>query len=179
MKRSNLILLGALAAIFFFMTALQVRMNGYVKEEVLRDYGNFVDDARTLPKFENIAVTDGIKVFFDQNDTSSIQVEAREELLDFITTKVVDETLVIEKTKRMREKDSVSVFISNPKLDSLNVNSASFYTKGLVMGNVLKMVFSDGADGNLELTYELLECSFSESSNVSLTGNSKKMNFMK
>lgn len=180
MKTSNLILLGVLGAIFVFMTALQIKMKGYVKEEVLRDYGNFVKKTREVSKFKRIVVRDGIHIDFEQSPETTISIEARENLMSFIKTETVEETLIIEKTKQMRGKDSVKVFVSNTQLDSLNVSSgASFNTLGMVSGNDLKLVFRGTSKGNLELNYESVQCTFSTNSEVSITGNSKKINFSK
>ena len=178
MKRSNLILLCVLGAIFFFMTALQIRMNGYVKEEVGRDYGNYINDIRPLSEFKKITVNDGIKVVFKQGPKTGVSVKGRRNLMSFIKTEIVNGTLIIEKTKRMRKGDSVSVFISNPILDSLSVGSgASFISEGMVSGNTLKLIFKGESEGKLELGYELLECSFSMDSKVVLAGSSKKTIF--
>ncbi|WP_425237492.1 GIN domain-containing protein [Ulvibacterium sp.] len=180
MKTSNLIVLGALGAIFVFMTALQVRMRGYVKEEVLQDYGNFIKKNREVSEFKRIVIRDGIQVDFKQSPETTISIEAREDLMSFIKTETVEETLILEKTKQMRGKDSVKVFVSNARLNSLNVSSgASFVTLGMVSGNDLKLVFRGESEGNLELNYESVQCTFSSDSEVSLTGNSKKINFSK
>lgn len=179
MKVSNLILLCALGAILIFMTALQIKMGSYVKQEVQRDYGNFKRDTREVKAFKNLEVSNGIKVIFEQNEKTVIQVEAWENLMDFVSIAVVDRTLIIKKAKRISEKDSVTVRVSNPRLDSLNVSGASFYTKGPLSGSTVKLVFHRKAKGNLELNYELVECSFSASSEISLTGKSKEVNFKK
>lgn len=180
MKTSNLILLGVLGAIFVFMTALQIRMKGYVKEEVLRDYGNFIKKTREVSKFKRIVVSDGIHIDFEQSNETIISIEAREDLMSFVKTETVEETLIIEKTKQMRESDSVKVFVSSTQLDSLNVSSgASFITLGMVSGNDLKLVFRGESEGNLELNYESVQCTFSSDSEVNITGNSKKINFSK
>ncbi|WP_422079666.1 GIN domain-containing protein [Ulvibacterium sp.] len=180
MKRSNLILLGALGAIFVFMTALQVRMKGYVKGEVQRDYGNFVKSTREVSEFKAIAVSDGIKVEFEQTPKTTITIEARENLMSFVRTEIIEETLIIEKAKKMRGKDSVKVFVSNAQLDSLRVSSgSSFTTLGMVSGGDLKLVFRGESEGDLELNYESVQCSFSSDSEVNLTGDSKKIKFSK
>ncbi|WP_299536187.1 DUF2807 domain-containing protein [Ulvibacterium sp.] len=180
MKRSNLMVLGALGALFVFMTALQVRMKGYVKEEVQRDYGKFIQNARKVSEFRAIVVGDGIQVDFEQTPQTTIRIEARENLMSFVQTEIIGETLIIEKTKEMRGKDSVRVFISNAHLDSLKVGpGASFTTLGAVSGEDLKLIFRGESEGDMELNYELVQCSFSSDAEVGITGNSKEIKFSK
>ncbi|MGB5819937.1 MAG: DUF2807 domain-containing protein, partial [Saonia sp.] len=95
-----------------------------------------------------------------------------------ITTHIKDETLVLEKTKRMKGKDTVKVFISLKQLDALQVGSkASAETMGAITGAHLELQFNDDSIGKLELSYTSVTCKAASGASVKIKGNSAEIDF--
>ncbi|WP_103070278.1 GIN domain-containing protein [Aquimarina sediminis] len=183
MKTSNKILLGILCAIIFFFSAFQFSIHGYVKkiasENNINEISNeIVSEVRSNLSFRKISVNDGIQVFFRQDTISQIKVEAPKNLLPYIKTEVKNKKLIISKTEKKKEKDTVRVFISNDKLDSLKVSSRGYFeTVTIVSGKDLELEFSNNSKGRLELSYESVTCVAVSGAKVKLTGDSKKIDF--
>ncbi len=179
MKKSNLILVSGLIAVSFFFLAFQSIMHRYMdKTHIVEVAYDFVSEMRNVTGFRKVSVSHGIKVFFKQDSTTQIKVEAPQNLISFIKTEVTNEELVIEKTKRIKVKDSVIVFISSPELNELNMSSTAYFeTKGIVSGKDLKLTLSGESIVVLELSYESVQCKASDKSKVKLKGNTDKMDF--
>lgn len=178
MKRSNLILLGVLGAIFLYFTALQLSTHNYVRKGVIQDSGAIISETRKVSDFRSVHIEDKIMVYFKQDSITQITVEAPENFIPHIKTKVNEETLVIEKMKSMNMDDTIKVFISNHHLDTLKVrSSAHFKTIGKLIGKELILEFNGESTGELEVTYELVICKTTSDATVKLTGNSKEINF--
>ncbi|MEW7293006.1 GIN domain-containing protein [Aquimarina sp. 2304DJ70-9] len=180
MKKSNLMVLGALGATIFFFSAFQFSIHSYVEKGAIEDVesGDFISEIKTIPMFRKISVHHGIQVFFRQDSMTQVRVEAPRTLMPYIRVKVEQEKLILEKTKRMQSVDSIVIHITNPELDELYVlPDGHFRTIGMVSGKDLKLEFSDDSKGKLELSYESVKCKASSESKVVLNGNSKNIDF--
>ncbi|WP_299437725.1 DUF2807 domain-containing protein [uncultured Aquimarina sp.] len=178
MKRSNLILLGILGAIFLYFTTLQFSTHNYVRKGVIQDSGTIISETRKVSDFRSIHIEDKMMVYFKQDSISKITVEAPENFMPHIKTKVNQQTLVIEKVKTMNMDDTIKVFISNHHLDTIKVGSSAYFkTLGAVTGKELILEFRGESTGDLEVTYELVRCKARSDAAIKLTGNSKEINF--
>ncbi|WP_299213969.1 DUF2807 domain-containing protein [uncultured Aquimarina sp.] len=178
MKRSNLILLGALGAIFLYFTVLQFSTHNYVRNGVIEEAGSVISETRKISDFISIDVRDNMRVYFKQDSITQVTIEAPENFIPHIKTKVNQGTLMIEKIKSINTDDTIKVFISNHHLDSVKVRStAHFKTIGIVTGKELILEFRGESTGDLEVTYELVKCKTTSDANIKLKGNSKEINF--
>jgi len=179
MKRSNLILLGVLGAIFLYFTTLQFSTHNYVRKGVIQDSGAIISETRMVADFRSVHIKDKMKVYFKQDSISKITVEAPENFMPHIKTIVNQETLMIEKTRSMNMNDTIKVFISNHHLDTVKIGSSAYFkTVGLVTGKELILEFRDESTGDLEVTYEMITCKTRSDATIKLTGNSKEINFL-
>ncbi len=179
MKRSNLILLGVLGAIFLYFTVLQFSTHNYVRKGVIEEAGVVISKIRSLPSFRSIDVRDNIRVYFKQDSLTQVTIKAPENFTPYIKTKVDQGSLLIEKTKSINTDDTIKVFISSHYLDSVKVHSAaSFKTIGVITGKELVLEFRGESTGDLEITYDLVQCKKSSDATITLKGNSKKINFL-
>jgi len=178
MKRSNLILLGVLGAIFLYFTILQFSAHNYVKKGVIQESGPIISETRKVSDFRSIDVRDNIRVYFKQKSIKEITIEAPENFIPHIKTKVNQGTLMIEKIKSINTDDTIKVFISNHHLDTVKVGSTGhFKTIGIVTGKELILEFTGESTGDVEVTYELVKCKTTSDANIKLKGNSKEINF--
>ncbi|WP_298544009.1 DUF2807 domain-containing protein [uncultured Aquimarina sp.] len=178
MKRSNLILLGVLGAVFLYFTILQFSTHNYVRKGVIEEAGTIISEIRNISNFRSIDIQDNMRVYFKQDSMTQVTLEAPENFMPHIQTKVNQGTLVLEKIKRMNTDDTIKVFISNHHVDTIKVGAtAHFKTMGVVTGKELILEFREESTGDLEVTYELVKCKKTSDANIKLTGNSKEINF--
>jgi hypothetical protein len=148
MKRNLIILtLALVCASFLCVTAC------FAKTEVIKK------EKRETGKFQKISSGGGIDVYFTQDKSYSVVVEADEEYIDQIVTKVEDETLII-KWKNKHEKrfdrqifsDKVlNVYVSAPKLEAVSASGGSdFHTDKLKCDDSFKLSVSGGSDANIK-----------------------------
>ncbi|MEK6152413.1 DUF2807 domain-containing protein [Flavobacteriaceae bacterium 3-367] len=179
MKKSNLIIWGAIAVVFIFFTAFQLRVHGYVRKGAPKeDLGDRRSEARTLMDFKTLSVGKGLHVYFQQDSLGSLRLEAPEKLLPEIQVVQGPYTLNITGTQRIRKVDSIKIFLSNPFLDTLKVGTQShFETNGVVWGKEVVLEFEGNSTGVLQLSYTRVKCIGSSDSKVKITGDSKEIDF--
>ncbi len=179
MKKSNLILVIGLIVMIFFFFAFQSKMHRYIDEIDRKEMAvDFVIDVRTTPAFGKMSISQNAMIYFYQDSVTQIKIEAAERLLPHIKTIVKDDELIIEKTKEIRKRDSVKIYISSKNLYELNVSSGtSFETMNKISGKDLKIEFSNDSKGALELSYESVMCHSTSGSKVKIKGDSKQVDF--
>ncbi|MDR3246485.1 MAG: DUF2807 domain-containing protein [Prevotellaceae bacterium] len=113
---------------------------------------NVVKETRETGTFRKISAGGGINVYFTQNNSQSIQVEADKDYIDKIITRVEGETLVI----KMDNKDcscgarTTNVYVSVPALDEVSISGGSdFYADDLKCSNSFKLRASGGSKAKI------------------------------
>lgn len=179
MKKSNLILLSALGAVFFFSLAFQLSVHSYVREgDAHKVPIRMVSENRLVSSFNSISIDSRIKVLYQQKETPSLTIEAPNHLIDSINTSVLNEELTIEITKSLKKKDSITIRIDNPELTSLSLGGkAHFKTLGKISGEKLNLMFSDESSADLELSYNLLKHENTSTGIVNINGKINQVDF--
>ncbi|MCJ7933606.1 MAG: DUF4252 domain-containing protein [Chryseobacterium sp.] len=88
-------------------------------------------EARTVGDFSGIQVSTGVNVIFKQERPTSVKVIADSDKLQYIITKVENGTLKIyidNKGVRNLRFKNLSVNVSSPKMDNIDVSSGSNFT---------------------------------------------------
>ncbi len=173
MKKSNLILLGALGAIIFFSLTFQLSVHSYVRKGKADMIPvEMVKATRNLPSFSGISTKDNIKIIFQQTDLTQLRIEAPNYLIDSISTVVYNEELTISVSKKLRNNDSITIRINNPFLNSLKLGGSSHFETGKkVSGKTLELVFSDESSGILELSYDSVRQNNTSSGTFTIKGD--------
>ncbi len=179
MKKSNLVLVIALVLLAFFFFAFQAIMHDYIdKVDRRKVVSNFEEEVRSVSAFKSMYIYQNAFIFFEQDSVAKIKVKAPEGFMSYVKTEVRGDTLIIANTKEIREKDSVKIFISNPVLVEINMNSGtSLETIGQISGTNLKLQFSNESNGVLDLSYQSVTCKAESGSKVKIKGDSKNINF--
>jgi hypothetical protein len=117
--------------------------------------GETVEQKRETVPFRKISTGGGIDVYFTQNDVYSVVVEADEEYIDRIVTKVSGETLVVEWKEEMRFRNFSSivmkVYVSAPALNEVSMSGGSdFYADNLKCDESFRVNTSGGADAQIQ-----------------------------
>lgn len=177
MKKSNLILLGALATILIFTLAFQLTVHHYVKEDnknrasIKRES----EERKTLA-FKSIKANGPLRIHLSQNNLQKVRVEAPNQILDSIKTSVVKDTLFIETLKNVRERDSVVIEVILPLLSYLQLgDKCHVESKGVISGEELYLELLEHSSAQLQLQFERMLYSNSSDGVVDITGETKNI----
>ena len=138
--------------------------------------GNVKTENRTISeKFSKIDVSSGIEVQLEQAETTSVEVEADSNLLQHITTKVVNGTLEITTDENIDTSVARNVKIKMPKIEALNSSSgASIHINNTIRGNSIQIKSSSGSEVEATLEFENIDLETSSGSATTLTGKALK-----
>jgi len=136
---------------------------------------------RTVSAFHGISVSTGIEVYLTQKDIQEVRVEADEEDMDELITKVEGGILKIY----MKEKSLLhmnwnnrprKVYVSFKSLDKLEASSGSeISTQSKINAERLDVDASSGAEVKLELNASDVSAESSSSAEIKLTGKANTL----
>ena len=177
MKKSNLILFGALAAILVFTLIFQLTTHHYIKKEDReRTTATRVTEERTVASFKSIKSIGALSIVLVQDSLYKVQVEAPNHLIDSVRTDVVQDTLVIESKKNIKKRDSVVMHITLKSLEHLGLDTYStIKSKGPISGNELNLELKGQSAAKLLLNYEHMQYSNSSDGTVDISGDIKNI----
>lgn len=113
-----------------------------------------IKEVRKTGDFTKIDVSAGIDVYFTQDNNWKVEVEANDDLISQVITKVDGETLVIKKEdsgSRKWRNQSVKVYVSAPELNAVDASSGSdFNCRELKCKSSFSAKVSSGADIDID-----------------------------
>ncbi len=149
-----------------FFGGKNIRGNGVVKTE-----------NRTVGSFNSVEVGGNINVYLKQDSSSSVKVEADEDLMQYIVIEVSNNTLYIKPKDHANLKSSkgIKVYVSNPSYKNFDANGASdIYSESKITSSEDMDIDVSGASSvELDLHAPSVETELSGASNVTLRGETK------
>ena len=139
--------------------------------------GNVTKQTRDLPEFTGIKVGSGIDVFLTQGEPQRVEVEADENLQEWIRTEVTGSVLHIHTDKSIRLARTKKVHITCKTLDKIEISSAGDVT-GVTPFKTDKLDIQMSSAGDLHFEVEANEIGISISSagNANLKGKTGLLN---
>jgi len=138
--------------------------------------GNVKKQTRDVGSFNKIDVNRGLNVIIEQADSYFVEVEADDNLLPLITTRVENGTLVISTDKNIDEASAKNVYVKVPELTEIETSSgSSIRTQGKYTGTNMAVKSSNGSHAELELEFDNISCETSSGSSVSVKGKALKL----
>jgi len=139
--------------------------------------GNVISQTRDLPEFSGIKVGSGIDVFLTQGEPQQVEVEADENLQEWIRTDVDGSVLHIYTEKIIRLARTKKVKITCKMLDKIEVSSAGDVT-GLsaFKADKLDIDMSSAGDLRFEIEANEIKVNISSAGNVNLKGKTNILN---
>jgi hypothetical protein len=145
--------------------------------EMITGNGDVVFEERQVSDFNGISVSSGIDVYITQGERESVEVEADENLMDVINTRVENDVLKISTSKNIRMAKSKKVYVTYVNLNKIGVSSAGDVKgKNTLNTDKLKINLSSAGDLVLDVEADEILIKISSSGNVSLSG---KTNYLK
>lgn len=113
-----------------------------------------VKETRTVGSFTKISASGGVDVYFTQSNSQKIEIEADEDLIKDIKTRVESGKLIIEREKKNlswgNNKKSMKVYVSAPAIEEVNISGGvDFYCEELKCNSGFKLNASGGADADI------------------------------
>ncbi len=136
--------------------------------------GNVTRQSREVPEFTGIKVSSGIDVYLTQGDVQSVEVEADENLHEWIRTEVSGGVLRIFSEKSIRSARNKDVHVTCKTLDLIDISSAGDVnsTNRFKTGD-LKIDLSSAGDLEFEVDAGQIDLSMSSAGNADLKGTAR------
>ena len=140
-------------------------------QDTITGNGNVTTQKRDVAAFTGIQVGSGIDVIITQGEPQSVEVEADENLQEWINTEVTGGMLNINTDKSIRFAKTKTVRITCQTLDKIGVSSAGDVTgTNRFKTAALDIDMSSAGDLRLEVEAEAITVTISSAGNVNLIG---------
>jgi hypothetical protein len=151
-NRSRFFNYAAVALILLFAGLFSCKKSG---TDCLTNAGPITREVRNVPEFDSIDMEDYVNLFLSQDSVIKVEVEAGQNILDGIETKVVDRQLVIKNNiicnwVRSYSKP-INVYVSVKNLSKIFYNSSgNIHTLNPIRSTNLKVIAWGGA-GSIDM----------------------------
>lgn len=150
------------------------------RNERIKGSGTIKQEVRTQNAFKSISTSGNYNVYIQQGSKRDIQIEADDNLLQYIETTVDGNELRINTKKGYEIKPSktINIYVTVEELEALNSSgSGGFYSKSGLKGDKVVFSFSGSTVADMDLTSNALNVRISGSSKVNLKGNIPSTNY--
>ena len=162
------VIIVTVVAVLFFSCNLAI--NG------IKGNGNVQTEQRKIAEpFTKISVNRGIEVIVEQGDVVKVEVEADENLLKLITTKVENGTLVISSEENIYSAEKEVVRVTMPTIEGLETTSGSNLSSASVLkGTKVYVKSSSGSEIDVNAEFDTISSESTSGSNITLSGKALK-----
>lgn len=138
---------------------------------VVKGSGYVITEERLLSDFDRIVVEGSANVIISQGEEQMVQIEADDNIVPIIETRVRGGELTIDPSRRYRTKQEVNIYITTPAISSLRISgSGNIYGETPITGDVLELAISGSGNMDLEIDYTRLASEINGSGDVLLFG---------
>ena len=163
-------------AILIVLTALLFASCGNTIFDGIKGNGNVQTEKRTITeKFTKIEVSRGLEIILEQGDQVEIEIEADQNLVKHITTKVENGTLLVSSDENIYSSEKETVKIKMPIIDGLSSNSGSnIKSKNTLKGTLISVRASSGSEVQADLEFDTINLEASSGSDITIAGKALK-----
>ena len=158
---------------YFFLALPLFLLTGCVVniQDSITGNGNVVRQTRDLPEFTGIKVSSGIDVILTQGTPQRIEVEADENLQEWILTDVTGNVLNVHTDKSIRLAKTKKVYVTCANLDQIEISSAGDVTAETPFKtDNLRIEMSSAGDLKLDVEANEISITISSAGNAYLKG---------
>lgn len=139
--------------------------------------GKVIKKDRAVSSFSGINVTGGIEIVLDQGNDVKMQIEADENLIENIVTKVENGILSIHPDKGVRNATEMKVYLTFKELNSIKATGGCEVSaiEGLNLSD-LAAELTGGCELKLDLKVNDLTCKLTGGCEASLSGSAQEFN---
>ncbi|MCK9618266.1 MAG: DUF2807 domain-containing protein [Lentimicrobiaceae bacterium] len=173
----NLIKVFSLATAIFVMPVLS-SAKPVDNDNFITGNGNVVKQTRLVTSFHDLKVSGEIDVELIQGKEIKLQVEADENLIEFIRTEVKDGTLCIYSDKSIKNAKKMMVYCTFQNLDAITASGGcDIISKQKLNFSSLQTDLSGGCDVKITCNVSKLYCKLSGGCDMVLSGEAENCTF--
>lgn len=166
--------------LLFALLALLLGTTSCLDEMFVEGNGILRTEDRAASGFSQVASSGDYKVTIMPGPEYSVEVTAESNLLSYIETDVVGNTLKI-RTRGMyslREHRDIEVFITTPVLDGLSISGSGMIQTGSFVGDDFHIAISGSGDIDTDVSANQIKANVSGSGTVFLQGDAYDTEFV-
>jgi hypothetical protein len=140
--------------------------------------GNIITGKRNTGAFSGVSVSGGFEVEIKNGDKEEVTVEADDNLMDHIQTRVTDGTLRINLDKINVNNAHLKVYITAPVMDNVTASAAANIKTLHILTSPHSMTFEASSGGNItaEVNAPKIFATSSSGGEVELSGHTRDFN---
>jgi len=137
----------------------------------VRGSDNVITEGRNLDSFSRIEVEGSANVFISQGADQTVKIEADDNIVPIVTTKVRGAELEISNSRNYRSKNPVNVYITVPEIEAVRIDgSGDVFGETSLAGTELALEIEGSGDMDLEVFYVQLSVESSGSGDFQMFG---------
>ena len=173
MKNVRVNLISALVLVFLITTSFA---SGCMIGNGVRGNGNIVKEERSINAFDEVQISGAYTVYLIQGSKEKLVIEADENLMDLIITKVVDGKLKIYNREDFRNPQKLDIYLTFVEIDGLSASGAvEIEGKNKFVLNELSLEVSGAAEIFLDIELKELDAELSGASEFEIVGFAKEV----
>ena len=142
----------------------------------IKGNGNVVKQERKVSDFSGFEVGGAFRVFLTQGDEEKLIIEADENLLPVIETKVKGGTLIITTNENIKDFKTLNIYLTFKKMNDMEISGACHLTgENKFSFDNLELDCSGASEVDMKLSASSLEMDISGASNIDLYGSAEKI----
>ncbi|ASZ13963.1 DUF2807 domain-containing protein [Chitinophaga pendula] len=148
--------------------------------ERIKGSGNVKTEDRSVDVFNNVSTSGTFTVYLQQGDKHTLKIEAEDNLLPYIVTRMTGNTLNIEPKKgyNLQSTKGIKVYLTLKELGKLDGSGASgFFSQGKLKGKNVSLDFSGASNADLDIDANSLDVDVSGVTNMKLRGHATKTKY--
>lgn len=143
----------------------------------VRGNGHVISKERTITEpFNKIKGARGLHLIITQGPATQLKVEADENLHEYITTSVNNNTLVVSSTENIGRASAKNIYITAPDINGISASSgADITSKNTITSQNLSLTASSGANISVDVFSKDLELDCSSGADIDVSGKTKSV----
>lgn len=169
--KHRLLFISLLFSILFTSTAC-VQMDSNAEEA----RGNYEKTTLDIDDFDELALSLSATVYIRQGSSQSVEIEAKESVIDNMRKEVRGDRWSIGFERNMRNTGDITIWVTVPELEEISVSGSGkiIGKNSLTASDELKLAISGSGSMQLDVATEKLSCVVTGSGNMSLSGRADK-----
>lgn len=145
----------------------------------IRGNNDVEEDYRSINNFDEIEVDGSFDVYVTIGPVTEVVVEAEENLLDYIETKVHDGKLEIDtrRNRCIRNNEPMRIYVTTPSLDRIELDGSGMIECEGVVADMLEVNLDGSGDIFVDVIAEYVEADISGSGEIELDGFAEEVDF--
>ncbi len=136
--------------------------------------GNVTKKSRNVGNFSAVSVSSGIDLYLTQGNAVSLEVEADQNIHEYIITEVKNGVLKIYVDGSIRSVKEMNVYLTFREIDAITASGGSdVEASGTINQERLSIDCSGGSDLNMDLKGDELKLTTSGGSDANITGEAR------